>query len=1153
MHFTKLRLTGFKSFVDATELIIDRGVTGIVGPNGCGKSNLVEALRWVMGETSAKRMRGGEMDDVIFGGTQTRPARNLASVVLEIDNGDRKAPAIFNSTEVLEISRKIERGAGSDYRVNGKSVRARDVQLLFQDASIGANSPAMVSQGRISVIITAKPADRRMLLEEAAGIMGLHSRRHEAELRLRAAESNLTRLDDVIQAMENQSAGLKKQVRQAQRYRELASQIRRTEALVLHLQWEAALAAADAARASHADADSVVGERMLAVTRTTREQADRAAAVPPLRERERQAAEALQTLIVRRDALDLEAKRVQEQRDDLRRQLDQVGRDSQRERDLAQEAAEALSRFAQEQDRISRERAGEAAAEAEALAAVEATLGDVTALEETVTERTEAAAQLSARRDGAAHRVRELETRLTQQTAKAEALEAQRRALEAQLGAAPALEEAEQTAETAEASLEQAQAAISRAESDRRSAEQAAGAGRDALRDAQASAAQVNAEVAGLRKLLAAARAGSAMAPLIDTVRADPGFEAAVGAALGEAGEDPPDPAASAYWCALPPLDPEPPWPVGAAPLAERATVPPTLARRFAHTALMDEFEAALAVQASLRPGQLLVTADGGAVRWDGHVVRPGAPSAATIRLQQRNRLSTLEAELTLRHQTVESAKAAVAQLLAALTERQAAERAARQALDAAGQAARAARDRHTRLAREAATRQGQLASLTSAAEAALSARTETEMALADARRALEALPMMEPQRAGVAEARAALAEARTEQARRQSRLDQLRREAAGRRRREETIAREVAGWRRRADGANDRLAELEGRSTAARDQVSVLEHRPAAIGREREHVVERIHDADARRAAAADDLVVGETALKEADRLLKAADAALTQAREARVRAEADVAAARTAVATLRARVAERLEVQPEGLRTLAAVEPDGPPARVDHTETRLAKLVRERDALGPVNLRADVEAEELQAQIDSLMTERGELTAAIDRLRSGINQLNREARERLVVSFEAVDQHFQNLFVRLFGGGRAHLKLTDAEDPLNAGLEVYASPPGKRLQNLTLLSGGEQALTAVALLFAVFLTNPAPICVLDEVDAPLDDANVDRFCTLLEEIADAGSTRFLVITHHRMTMARVDRLFGVTMRERGVSQLVSVDLGQAETIRAA
>ncbi len=310
MHFSKLRLSGFKSFVDPTELAIEPGLTGIVGPNGCGKSNLVEALRWVMGENSPKRVRGGEMDDVIFGGTASRPSRNVAEVSLHLDNHQRNAPGHYNEYDELEVVRRIERGAGSGYRVNGREVRARDVQLLFADAASGAHSAALVSQGRIGAIINAKPAERRGLLEEAAGIAGLHSRRHEAELRLKGAEANLARLDDVLVTLQAQLDGLRKQARQAQRYRRLSDHIRRAEAIVLHLAWQAATAELTASERRLVEAEREVAERTAAALVAERERDTAADALPSLRQTEAAAAAELQRLQLARQALDEEELRV---------------------------------------------------------------------------------------------------------------------------------------------------------------------------------------------------------------------------------------------------------------------------------------------------------------------------------------------------------------------------------------------------------------------------------------------------------------------------------------------------------------------------------------------------------------------------------------------------------------------------------------------------------------------------------------------------------------------------------------------------------------------------------------------------------------------------------------------------------------------------
>ncbi|MGB8276009.1 MAG: chromosome partitioning protein ParA, partial [Alphaproteobacteria bacterium] len=361
----------------------------------------------------------------------------------------------------------------------------------------------------------------------------------------------------------------------------------------------------------------------------------------------------------------------------------------------------------------------------------------------------------------------------------------------------------------------------------------------------------------------------------------------------------------------------------------------------------------------------------------------------------------------------------------------------------------------------------------------------------------------------------------------------------------------ERASWQTRADGAARQLAELEQRLKALAEESAALDQKPAEIAARRNRLEDEIAVAETARGEAAEELAEAEVRLKEADQALKREETRLGEAREGRVRAEAHVEQAEQALQVVADRIEEKLGCAPEEALAAGGVDSGDELPPMETVETRLERLLRERDNIGPVNLRAETEAAEIETQISNLRTEREDLISAISRLRQGISNLNREGRERLLAAFNEVDRHFQELFVRLFGGGRAHMKLTEAEDPLDAGLEIFASPPGKRLQILSLLSGGEQALTALALLFAVFLTNPAPVCVLDEVDAPLDDANVDRFCTLVEEIAHSSATRFLLVTHHRITMARMHRLFGVTMVERGISQLVSVDLADAERLR--
>ncbi|MFQ5774474.1 MAG: chromosome segregation protein SMC [Kiloniellaceae bacterium] len=1150
VQFTKLQLSGFKSFVDPTELFIEPGVSGIVGPNGCGKSNLIEALRWVMGESSAKRMRGAEMDDVIFSGSATRPPRNLAEATVVLDNGDRKAPAMFNDHETIEVVRRIERGCGSVYRVNGREVRARDVQLLFADAASGAHSTALVSQGRVGALINAKPADRRSLLDEAAGITGLHTRRHEAELRLRAAETNLERLDDVIATLETQLKGLRKQARQAARYRKIADQIRRNDAIALHLEGEAAKAVLRDAEGRLAAADRHVAALTERAAARATAQAEAAAALPELRHDEAAAAAALQRLLVDRDNLAREEVRVAAAKEQAEQRRTQLEGDQARAKALAEDAAAARARLDRERGALEAAAAGEAEAVRAAEDARSRALEAVNARESEVHELAERIAADEAHAGALQRRVDELSQRVQRLHRQADESARQREALAAAQVPEGALQAVAADTAAAEAALERARGEAEAAEAALGEARGAEAAAREALQHAEATRAKLDAEAAALTALLEPAEAKD-WPLLLDAVAVEHGYEAALGAALGDDIAASTDAAAPVRWETLPPYDTPPPLPPGAEALSARVRGPAALARRLSQVGVVADGESGARLQPRLAPGQRLVTKTGALWRWDGFTVAADARTAAGKRLEQRNRLNELRGILAEAAGAAANARAGHEAARAALEEVAAAERAARDAVAGAFGTLNAARQRESGLTQEAAAVASRLAALDETAAHLAGDLAESEAALAAARAEAEALPDLDARRARLGPLRAALAEHRGELARCQSAFDRLTREAEARAQRLATIEEEKASWTRRSEEAEGYIVDVERRLEATGEEIVALAARPAELAALGESLAEQIARAEERRKQAADALAVGETRLAEADRGLKAEEQALAAAREDRVRAESAVVQAEQSLATVTEKVRERLDCRLEDVIEIAEVDPSQDLPGREEVAARLARLVRERENLGPVNLRAEAEAQELDRQINGMQSERADLISAIGRLRQGIASLNREGRERLLAAFEQVNAHFSELFVRLFGGGRAHLKLTEADDPLEAGLEILASPPGKRLQVMSLLSGGEQALTALSLLFAVFLTNPAPICVLDEVDAPLDDANVDRFCTLLDELSHSGATRFLVITHHRMTMARVDRLFGVTMSERGVSRLVSVDLGAAEDLR--
>jgi chromosome segregation protein len=1149
--FSKLRLSGFKSFVDATELMIEPGLTGIVGPNGCGKSNLVEALRWAMGETSAKQLRGGDMDEVIFGGTRDRPARNIAEVSIFLDNSARKATAQFNDSDDLEITRRIERDKGSLYKVNGRDVRAKDVQLLFADVATGARSTAIVSQGRIGAIINSKPAARRNLLEEAAGITGLHTRRHEAELRLSAAETNLNRLNDVIQALEGQLEGLKKQARQAVRYRTISESIRAADALVLLIKRDEAIAQLAAARTAQTETEAQVAERTGMAAAAATSQADAAAAMPALRREEAEAAARLQHLVIARDKLDEELERIARAREAVEMRLAQIRDDLSRETARMEDAEAALTRVTTEQSDLNAAAAAEAEERESSREALMNANKAVEVVEEELTTLNRQLSQADSARAAARQQLNEADMRRQRADRRLQDILTQLETVRQNALSPDVIAAEEANASAAEEALATARATWEEAEQTRARAQTAYEQARDVAQTKAAEHTKMRAEAVALEELLAEPKTAGAWSPIIDSVSVDPGFEAALGAAVGDdlsaAGDD----TSPMRWQQLPPFLEMNPLPEGTRALSDVVRAPDRLARRLSQVGIVADAATALSLQSQLKPGQRLVTATGDLWRWDGFVSAAGSANAAATRLKQRNRLKELLGTLDITAAALEEAEAAVEDAKQAVANGQQGEQSARAAVREAESANNRARDALGILRQKLAASQSRIAGLEDTRNTLQTEVDEAVEQIEHANARLAELGDGAALRAEVESKQTGLSTLRQELMEARAVYDSLSRQAEERARRLSALASEATSWTSRKEEATRQIEELQLRQRRADEELEALAARPQEIAAQRNALMDQLEIAEEARRKAADVLTEGEAILAAADKALRDAEHALSEAREERVRRESAVTQGEQTLGIIDGNIRERIQCEPEDVRTHTKFEGDEPVPPLEKAEKSLQRLVSERDNLGAINLRAEQESEEMAQQIQGLTTERDDLVGAIARLREGIALLNKEGRERLLTSFKEVDGHFRNLFTKLFGGGRAHLELTEAEDPLEAGLEIMASPPGKRLGNLGLMSGGEQALTALALLFAVFMTNPAPICVLDEVDAPLDDANVDRFCTLVAEIIKLTSTRVLCVTHHRMTMARMDRLFGVTMAERGVSRLVSVDLKAAEQMR--
>ena len=872
IKFKKLKVKGFKSFVEPTEVIIEQGLTGIVGPNGCGKSNLVEAFRFVMGELSPKQMRGSELDDVIFNGTSGRPKWDIAEVTIYLDNTDRQAPSLFNQNDEIEVTRRIWRGEGSEYRVNGKEVRLKDVQLLFADASTGARSTSMVSQGRVGAIIAAKPEQRRSLLEEAAGITGLHSRRHEAELRLNATETNLERVKDLLKTQEEQLDVLKKQSKQAERYKNIQKDITKARAAVFYKKWEVEKTKLEEASIKIKNQNNLVSDQTQEVAKVNVEYEKVQESLPTMRLKESQIASELQKHTINLDNQEKEIDRANSAVEETQIRIQQIKNDMDREQFLFDDANENMERVREEKSILEKQQ------------------GDLF-----------------------------LDTN---------------------------------------------------------------------DQDTDPSSSQRNNN------------------PIIDYLDFEDGYEKAVAAVFSDELIASINEEQSSHWRVLT-YDQNSVFSDGIKKFSNLIKAPENLKKKLDFVGLIEDKSNILHLQENLQPGQILVSLEGEIWRWDGYVSKGKQNSSTKAVLEQlKNR-----------------------------------------------------------------------------------------------------------------------------------RLKQL--------------SKEEKQWMDISSKAEQRIAELKERELKLNDDLEELRSMPNTISSEKTRLQTLISENKQEYDKIASELQQQEQAANEINKKLKLEEVKLNELREEKIRLEGTIETINETINQLSSQVKERIGIELNGLFDLAEINPNKGLGEVDDLERRLERLIAEQERLGGVNLLAEQESQELEQKVSSIKKDQSDLLAAIAKLREAIDSLNTEGRQRLLAAYGVVNENFQKLFVQLFGGGKAYLKFTDETDPLQAGLEIYASPPGKKLQNLTLLSGGEQALTALSLLFAVFLSNPAPICVLDEVDAPLDDTNVDRFCSLVEEIAKTSSTKFLVITHHRMTMARVNRLFGVTMPEQGVSQLVSVDLEKAIEIR--
>ncbi len=1159
VQFKKLRLNGFKSFVDRIEIDIGQGLTGIVGPNGCGKSNLTEALRWVMGENSPKRMRGDGMEDVIFNGTSARSSRNFAEVTVVLDNATKTAPSPYNHLDEIEVVRRIERDHGSTYRINGKVVRARDTQMLFADIVVGANSPALVSQGRVTEMINAKPLERRKILEESAGVTGLYARRHEAELRLRAASTNLVRIQDSIGGLEIQYNSLKRQARQAARYKNLNEDIKKLQKVLSAIEWLQAQQAHASAQSVLQNAEKFVAEKLSVITQLNKTLDTQSESLPELRTEAAKAATVWQNQSITIQRLEEEEELIRNTLEDLKKQIVSLIEDQRHEDQNLVENSTLIGKLEGEEKSLRKSSDNES----ERISKLQEELFTqkklVDRLDQTYQASMQTYAQTKAKVDNAETTIKNLREELENLGSQKQTVLDEQKELEGQTKEASSLENLEKDLSKTQINLRDVKNKDNALSEDLEKQRTQLQSLREEKSQIRETVSALQTEIKTLETVLSFSGDGDTGEPLLTALKADKGYESALSRALGEALMASIEAEGLKYWgqssvkvSDLPSL------PKGIQSLAARAKGPEKLSPALHMVGVAETKDQAQDALKSLKPGQSLVTAQGDYWRWDGYHIASEAPDVQSSILKQKNRYEDIlkdlpkeeakakkiEDKLTELQKNYESSQTQKEKYRDKISELDTLLENLQTEIKTEQEVQSETLETRVRLREQLNQIEKRTAEITNRI-------SSEEESLVISREALEKTADTE----SLQESKAELEEAHSEYHRLKSELDRIENESKRRQMRLHAITDERLNLQNRVIRAKDQLEKFKIRQGEAESKLESLKERPQEIKTEKENILDGIGALEKRKSELEDKLASAETETNETKQAIRERESEYQDAREARGRAVATVESTEQNVKRASASIEEQYEMSAKDfiedcssdlVAYRATEEGIIKSGSYDEIRTRRDKLMRDREAIGPVNLRAEVEADEIEKQLGNILSEQNDLSQAIEELDTAIQKLNNEARVRLNKAFHVIDGYFKNLFRRLFDGGQAHLKLIESDDVLEAGLEIYAQPPGKTLQSLSLLSGGEQTLTSIALIFAMFLTTPSPICVLDEIDAPLDDANVDRVCGLLEEMSANGNTRFLIITHHRLTMARMDRLYGVTMGEHGVSQLVSVDLQQ-------
>ncbi|MCH9853117.1 MAG: chromosome segregation protein SMC [Alphaproteobacteria bacterium] len=1160
MQFKRLEINGFKSFAETSRLEFYEGITGIVGPNGCGKSNIVEAIRWVMGENSARKMRSSEMNDVIFNGTQTRAKRQFAEISLVLDNQAFEAPTQYNHHDELTITRRIDRGEGSLYSINGQKVRASDVQLLFADLSLGAGGSAQISQGMVSEIIHQRASERRKLLEEAAGIRGLRVRREAAERKLDKTEENLIRISDTIILLNEQYKELQLAAEQARQYKAISTQIQNLQSKRSYLQYQSCLNTLDRQKQQFikAQADSVKAEieknivtegatehrQKLQHTQEKfyeiqakqkrfeielenfdKESEARKQARTQMQTRKQNinteietAQTRLKNAETRQQQLQSEMAELQNQADNPQVEIDGLSKEYQQMQDDYRQLQQRLNKL--NQDHANAQAVHQALCkEKEDMQARHHRLGQTRAKQQQQLDNLQTEMPETDNQDVAQSR-----DILQQAQQKTDSLLQEK------------LPQAENEFATARANMEKINQQI-----------------QQKLRPMQEKQTQLSAEIDTLSRVFQ--RQNTEFTMILDRVEVAEGFETALSAVLADDLEASIEPDAPIYW-QKPQLNmPLPPLPEGVRSMAEFVKAPEALSARLSQIGVIFDNENVELLTEKLAQGQRLVNQKGAVWRWDGFRITQGALAPSATKLEERNRLASLVAERGALEETLfvtkkqletqqEAAREIVAKTEQALQDLQKHNRQAVEQLQTAQKTLNKAENDE----RQRQNQQQQLQQKRTQLQEKIT-ETQTEQAQVQ-----KGIGNLETQIARIAQQDDIINQVNMLAREREERDMALRAKHSV----IEQLKNNIKSKQKQLQDLQQRRDEWQAHQQAAQEVITRLNEELQQIlqtpnfdaeseQQNRQKILDLIADTQKTITDIQTELSNFNQQNHEYTQKITALDMQIRKMEEVKIRSDEGQKINQQQLDDITQKISEEFGTSADKLPEIGEFSPNDKLPSADRLSEQLRQQQAKRDALGAVNLRAEIEQEELRTRLDDITAQSDDLQKAVIELRNGITRLNSEARKELLLAFDKVNKHFSEIFLKLFGGGKAMIRLDNDEEPLHAGLEILASPPGKKLHNLSLLSGGEQAMTSLALVMAIFMTKPMPLCVLDEVDAPLDDENVRRLYDLIEELNVTMQTRFILVTHHRMGMSRCQYLYGVTMAEKGVSRLVSVNLSEA------